>query len=354
VAQFSIPGSSGDFPFDTTAFAHQYLGINNQGMIVGTSSTQGGFVANPNPVDTIDNGGTLYLSKASNDIVHFAGNTGMLVLEDAKDFHGIIDNFHGTAPDAAHSNVIDLVGIDYATASPSLNPQGQLQLAGGQVALNFVNLSGQLSFASDGHGGTLIFDPPSGADMTIENGAVDSTVTDTGVEGTITVANHGATGTLATSVKAEGADYIGEFSVHPAIAADGATSVGFNFDLGHGQINLAPGQTVTQSYDVNVSEGTTTVLHQTVSVSVGSSGADNFVFAPGIGANTIVNFDAQHGSIDLSHFENIQSVQQLASLVTANAHGDAVVDLGNHDSITIAGLNPAQLHQVMQSAVHLH
>src|SRR6185312_9348805 len=345
-----------DFPFDTTGFAHQFLGINNQGMIVGTSSTQGGFVANPNPVDTIDNGGMLYLSKASNDIVNFAGNTGMLVLEDAKDFHGIIENFHGTAPDAAHSNVIDLVGVDYSTASPSMNPEGQLQLAGGQVVLNFVNLSGQLSFASDGQGGTLIFDPPSGTDTAIESGTVDSTVTAAGVEGTITVADHGASGALAASVKAEGANYVGEFSVHPATAANGITSVGFSFDLGHGegQNNLAPGQAATQSYDVSVSEGNTTVLHQTVSVSVGSSGADNFVFAPGIGTNTLVNFDVQHDSIDLSHFETIQSMQQLTSMTTANAYGDAVIDLGNHDSITIAGLSPAHLQQAMQSAVHLH
>ena len=111
---------------------------------------------------------------------------------------------------------------------------------------------------------------------------------------------------------------------------------------------------MTQSYDVAVKEGATTVLHQTVSVSVGSSSADDFVFAPGVGAGTILNFDAQHDTIDLSHFENIHSVQQLASMTTTNAHGDAVIDLGNHDSITIAGLSATQLQQVMQSAVHLH
>ncbi len=47
-------------------------------------------------------------------------------------------------------------------------------------------------------------------------------------------------------------------------------------------------------------------------------------------------------------------MQQLAAMTTTNAHGDAVIDLGNHDSITIAGLTAAQLQQVMQTAVHLH
>jgi hypothetical protein len=41
-------------------------------------------------------------------------------------------------------------------------------------------------------------------------------------------------------------------------------------------------------------------------------------------------------------------------MITANAAGEAVIDLGNHDSITIAALTAAQLHQVLQSAVHLH
>jgi hypothetical protein len=73
------------------------------------------------------------------------------------------------------------------------------------------------------------------------------------------------------------------------------------------------------------------------------------VFHPGIGLDTIVNFDPQHDTIELDHFTNIQSMQQLESLITADAHGDAVIALGHHDSITVAGVNAVQLQQLAQT-----
>ena len=151
-----------------------------------------------------------------------------------------------------------------------------------------------------------------------------------------------------------GAGYVGTFSVNPASASNGNISVSWGLDLSHDQINLAPGQTSTQSYDVVVNEGSNTVLNQTVSVSLGGPGNDNFVFHPGIGADTIVNFDPQKDTIELDQFANVQSVQQLASMIATDAHGDAVIDLGHNDSITLPGMTPAQLQQMLQSVVHLH
>jgi hypothetical protein len=114
---------------------------------------------------------------------------------------------------------------------------------------------------------------------------------------------------------------------------------------------LAPGQTLTQSYGINVTDAQSPGMNisQTVSVSVGGPGNDNFVFQPGIGADTIVNFDPQHDTIELDHFANAQSVQQLESLITADAHGDAVIALGHNDSITVAGVTAAQLQQLAQT-----
>jgi hypothetical protein len=90
-------------------------------------------------------------------------------------------------------------------------------------------------------------------------------------------------------------------------------------------------------------------------VTVGGPGGDNFVFKPGIGLDTIVNFDPTHDTIELDHFANIQSVQQLESLITSDAHGDAVIALGHHDSITVAGVTAAHLQQAAQSGhVILH
>ena len=84
------------------------------------------------------------------------------------------------------------------------------------------------------------------------------------------------------------------------------------------------------------------------------AGNDTFVFKPGIGADTIFNFNPQTDTIELDHFANIQSIQQLASLITADAHGDAVIELGHSDSITIPGMTPSYLQAHLQSLVHLH
>ena len=57
------------------------------------------------------------------------------------------------------------------------------------------------------------------------------------------------------------------------------------------------------------------------SVSIGGPGNDNFVFHPGVGADTIANFNAKADTIELDHFANIQNMQQLAALITTDAHG---------------------------------
>jgi uncharacterized repeat protein (TIGR03803 family) len=300
---------------------------------------------------TIAAGELLDIGSADDATITFADSTGMLKLEAPASFTGIIKGF---ASDAAHSDSVDLSGFDAAsTVFTQESVNGNLVVTateGDKVAtLTFDHVDGALNFANDGFGGTVITN--SAVTSGPEIGTVDATVTEAGVHGTITAADPGASGALTTSVQAEGANYVGAFSVHAAVAANGIASVEYNFEFNP---DSAPAQAVTQSYDVAVKEGATTVLHQTVSVSVGTANADNFVFSAGVGADTIVNFDLQHDTIDLSHFENIQSVQQLASQTTTNAHGDAVIDLGNHDSITIAGVTAAQLQQVMQSVVHLH
>jgi Ca2+-binding RTX toxin-like protein len=88
---------------------------------------------------------------------------------------------------------------------------------------------------------------------------------------------------------------------------------------------------------------------RTVSVSIGGPGSDNFVFKPGVGLDTIVNFDPTHDTIEFDHFATVQTLQQLESLITTDAHGDAVIALGHHDSITVANVTAAQVQQLAQS-----
>lgn len=95
-------------------------------------------------------------------------------------------------------------------------------------------------------------------------------------------------------------------------------------------------------------------MSQTVLVSIGGPGNDNFVFQPGVGADTIVNFNPQQDAIELDNFANAQSVQELQSLIVTDAHGNAVIDLGHSDSITIPGVTASYLQAHVESLVHLH
>jgi len=176
------------------------------------------------------------------------------------------------------------------------------------------------------------------------------------VVGSIDISGPYAGDTFTATFKPEGSNYLGTFSLDAPTTSNGTTSIGFEFTPGKDQINLAPGQTLTQSYDVSVADSQHAAgnVEQTISVSLGGPGNDNFVFAPGIGTDTIVNFDAQHDAIELDHFANVQNDQQLAAAITSDAHGDAVIDLGHHDSVTVAGVSAAYLQAHVQNLVHLH
>jgi hypothetical protein len=210
------------------------------------------------------------------------------------------------------------------------------------------------TIASDGHGGVDIVDPP--ATATSSNSSAMSSVTTEQVSGTITFADTASSGPQTVSFMSEGANYLGDFSLDQLATSDNGTSVGFQFSLDGDQISIPSNKALIQSYDVNITDAQNPAanLQQTVSVSIGGSGNDNFVFHPGIGADTIVNFNPQQDTIELDNFANVQTVQQLQSLVTADAHGDAFIDLGHQDSIAFAGTTPAQLQVVLQSAFHLH
>jgi hypothetical protein len=175
------------------------------------------------------------------------------------------------------------------------------------------------------------------------------------VVGNIAVADSNPADTVTASFTPEGANYTGTFSLDQPTESSGVATVGFEFDLGNDQFNLAPHETLTQSYEVAVTDPQNPAVNvnQAVSVSIGGPGNDNFVFAPGIGADTIVNFNA-HDTIELEHFANIENVQQLAAQISTDAHGDAVIELGHNDSITLPGMTGSYLQAHLQSLVHLH
>jgi len=51
----------------------------------------------------------------------------------------------------------------------------------------------------------------------------------------------------------------------------------------------------------------------------------------------------------------VQTAQELQALITTDAHGDAVINLGHNDSVTLSGVTDAQLQQVIHAGhVLLH
>ncbi len=114
---------------------------------------------------TIAAGATSTIDTQSSATVTFAGGTGELVLEQPGSFDGQILGFTGTAPNAAHSDVIDLAGINYNSVefSDSYNSTTDLLTVTdgtNTASLAFVDFTGTFKFASDGTGGTDIFDTP--------------------------------------------------------------------------------------------------------------------------------------------------------------------------------------------------
>jgi hypothetical protein len=203
---------------------------------------------------TLEFGGSV----ASGTTVTFLDGTGELVLDHPDTFDGTIAGFNGTAPNPANSDVIDLVGIDHESASFSQNYlNGVLTVSDGihTAHLKFSNFTDQFEFASDTHGGTLVFDPPAS----------------------------------------------------PAAAPKAPADLG-----------------------------------------------TNFLFQPGMGTETISHFDPLHDTIELDHFANVRTVSQLTALVTSDDHNNAVITLGQTDTLTINGITAQQLQAMIGNVAHLH
>jgi hypothetical protein len=264
-------------------------------------------------------------------------------------YSATISGFAGTAADLDHSDGIYLTDFFITSKSETSTASGtivtwDLHDGSDAISLTFDNLNGSLNFAADANG-TLITDPPPA-----------DTSANTTVAGTLSFADNDAASALSASVTPEGTGYAGNLTLDSVSDSNGTASVDYGFSLGNDQIQVAAGQTVTQSYQVNLADSQNPAANatQTVAVSIGGAGNDNFVFAPGVGHDTILNFDPQHDTIELDHFANVQTVQELQSLITSDAHGDAFINLGNHDSITVEGVTAAQLQANLQNLVHLH
>lgn len=311
-------------------------------------------------------GGTLTYTAALGVETTFAnttpGETSSLVL-DGTGLSFITDTIAGFG----HGDVIDLADMAFNSATTFklwgdfltvydgslFGPSITLQLDGDYNAGNIV-------LSDDGHGDTEVTFNSSllitGAQTTANS--YSTTAQSHGsdpvrgmIAGTISFDDPDGADIHATS-SPDGQNYAGTFHIQSTNEDDGTGSVAWSFDFNN--VNLLSGQTLTQSYDVTVADQQGATAAQQISVSIGGPGNDNFVFQPGIGADTIADFNPLNDTIELDHFANIQNTQELEAAITTDAHGDAVIALGHNDSIAIPGVSASYLQQHLQSLVHLH
>ncbi|QOZ34391.1 AIDA repeat-containing protein [Bradyrhizobium sp. CCBAU 53421] len=110
---------------------------------------------------TIVPGGTLELTGASNAAVTFQGSTGTLKLDNSASFAGTVAGMTG-------SDAIDFANISFANVqTPSFSGNasgGTLTVTDGTVTASIALLGNYMAStfttSSDGHGGTLVVDPP--------------------------------------------------------------------------------------------------------------------------------------------------------------------------------------------------
>jgi VCBS repeat-containing protein len=300
---------------------------------------------------TIATGATLELTAADSVSVQFNGPTGTLILDHSAGFTGQISNLTGTGT-LSSSDQIDLkdiaFGVGTTVAYTGTSAGGTLTVSDAQnhtanIALVGDYTNSTFTLSSDGGNGTTVIDPPVKQDL---------------ASGTLSFSDANPTDAHSVSVTPQngGEGYVGNFTADAVTAANGQDTVGwhFNFDA------PAVTKTATQSYDVMVTDhhtdGTNSAITQPVTVTIAGPGNDGFVFHPGVGTDVIVNATSAN-TIELDGFSSVTSHSQLASLLaeaqagqsqsmfqSENGGHDTLINLGNHDSITLTNVHLADLH----------
>jgi len=230
----------------------------------------------------------------------FIGSTGTLKLDAPSTFTGQIVGFSGDGT-LAGSDHIDLVGLTYNSSIQSdstyNSSTGVLSVSNG-TTVDLLNFTGSYSlanfeFASDGDGGTVVYDPPTTTHVT-GNSTISGSA---GLGGGQLVVDSGATLTLNNVVASAG--------------------------------------TITNNGTVDIAN------NSTVSIAAGT-GQDNFVFAPNFGQTSITHFVPGTDSIQIDHTV-FASLDALFAAIHDNAQGNAVITDAAHDTITVQNVTTAQL-----------
>ena len=111
---------------------------------------------------TIGTGATLELAAANSASITFSSSTGMLKLDNPSTFSGTIFNFTGDGT-LSGSDQIDLKGVNFNSVHDTYS-NGVLTVTDGThtdtLDFNGSYTLANFKFASDGNGGTIVYDPP--------------------------------------------------------------------------------------------------------------------------------------------------------------------------------------------------
>jgi hypothetical protein len=111
---------------------------------------------------TIGAGATLELGTADSASITFSTSTGMLKLDSLTAFTGVIDNFTGNGS-LSGSDQVDFKSINFNSVHDSYS-NGILTVTDGAntatLDFNGTYVLANFKFASDGSGGTIVYDPP--------------------------------------------------------------------------------------------------------------------------------------------------------------------------------------------------
>jgi hypothetical protein len=360
-------------------------------LALGNVTLDSATLAGDNGMLTIDNSGTLaFVTAASNiqsaDLTN-GGTFGSLQIDDVK---VTFDDTTITGGAITETGIHAQIDIDAGNSATLENTQ--LTLSSHSVVNGAVLVAGTLVIGGD------VTIAGAGTFMIAEGGAL---VFDGSVPSVETVAFGGATGAL---ILGEPSNFRGQIAGFAGTAANATASdeiVLSNFDpasLGDtAAYSPATGLTTLTVYDQSNPSLTETLYfvgdytdnnttsdfkfvqnganleifdppptnsaiasstgamaaNNAVSVSIGGPGDDHFVFAPGVGADTIGRINPQQDTIELPSFVGMKSMQ-LWSMMTTDTHGDAVVEPGHNDGLAMPGMAANHLEAHLQSLVHLH
>jgi FecR protein len=280
---FTVEGNvTNNGEIDAGPFSQNFIStIDIKGNVTGT----GLFVISDKAV--LEFGGSV----SAGEIVQFSSGQGEIILDHAAQFHGLIESSSKGTP-LSTGNLIDLMDLSFTSSMSAVVDYNKttnissVDFSNGTDTINLQFFGKDLSwsFISDGHGGTIVADPPLSGIATIDNG-MTLDISSASSE-TVTFAND--SGTTGTLVLHDSREFTG---VITGFAGDGTLSNSDLIDLKDFAFSSLSNETYVENSDG--AGGTLTLSDGTQTTHINFSGnyvLQNFSFSSdGAGGTLIID-----------------------------------------------------------------